>query len=162
MQRWLLPSRALLTARRAASSALDFDLVVIGGGSGGLSCSKAAREYGASVALVDGVVPSPHGTTWGIGGTCANVGCIPKKLMHHAAIVGREVQHASTYGWQNVKKGQHSWKTLVQVVNDRIKANNWIYRVQLNEKGVKYYTAFASFIDNHTIKAVSADKRKTE
>ncbi|KAK6017625.1 pyridine nucleotide-disulfide oxidoreductase, partial [Ostertagia ostertagi] len=148
--------------RFLASTALEYDLVVIGGGSGGLSCSKAAREYGASVALVDGVAPSPHGTTWGIGGTCANVGCIPKKLMHHAGLVGKEVQHASMYGWQDVVKGKHSWKTLVQVVNDRIKANNWIYRVQLNEKGVKLYTAFASFIDSHTIKTVSADKKKTE
>ncbi|VDO34799.1 unnamed protein product [Haemonchus placei] len=136
----------------SVSSALDYDLVVIGGGSGGLSCSKAAREYGARVALVDGVVPSPHGTTWGIGGTCANVGCIPKKLMHHAGIVGKEVSCSDIAGEI----------TLVKVVNDRIKANNWIYRVQLNEKGIKLYTAFASFIDNHTIKTVSADKKKTE
>ncbi|XGW15371.1 hypothetical protein V3C99_001116 [Haemonchus contortus] len=162
MRWWLWPRQSFLIGRRTVSSALDYDLVVIGGGSGGLSCSKAAREYGARVALVDGVVPSPHGTTWGIGGTCANVGCIPKKLMHHAGIVGKEVQHASMYGWQNVVKGQHSWQTLIKVVNDRIKANNWIYRVQLNEKGIKLYTAFACFIDNHTIKTVSTDKKKTE
>ncbi|KAL6727022.1 hypothetical protein Aduo_008937 [Ancylostoma duodenale] len=145
-----------------ASSASEFDLIVIGGGSGGLSCSKAASEYGARVALVDGVTPSPHGTTWGIGGTCANVGCIPKKLMHHAGIVGKEVNHAEKYGWTNVEKGEHSWETLVKVVNDRIKANSWIYRVQLHEKGVKLYTGFASFIDSHTVKIVTADKKKTE
>ena len=67
----------------------DFDLVVIGGGSGGLACSKAAAELGARVAVLDFVKPSPQGSTWGLGGTCVNVGCIPKKLMHQAAILGR-------------------------------------------------------------------------
>ncbi|VDP59575.1 unnamed protein product [Heligmosomoides polygyrus] len=144
------------------SSSPEYDLVVIGGGSGGLACSKAAREFGASVALIDGVTPSPHGTTWGIGGTCTNVGCIPKKLMHLAGIVGREVGHAPQYGWLKVEKGEHSWETLVKVVSDRIRANNWIYRVQLNEKKVMLYTALACFVGNRTIKTVSADNRKTE
>ncbi|ETN78474.1 pyridine nucleotide-disulfide oxidoreductase, partial [Necator americanus] len=145
-----------------ALSVLEYDLVVIGGGSGGLSCSKAASGYGARVALVDGVKPSPHGFSWGIGGTCANVGCIPKKLMHQAAIVGKEICHATDYGWLNVGKKEHSWETLVKVVMDRIKANSWIYRVQLKEKGVKLYTAFGSFIDNHTIKTISTDRRRNE
>ncbi len=56
----------------------QFDLVVIGGGSGGLSCSKAAATLGARVAVCDFVQPSPRGTTWGLGGTCVSVGCIPK------------------------------------------------------------------------------------
>lgn len=68
--------------------AAAFDLVVIGGGSGGLACSKAAAALGARVAVLDFVQPSPQGTTWGLGGTCVNVGCIPKKLMHQAAILG--------------------------------------------------------------------------
>ena len=65
-----------------------YDLVVVGGGSGGLACSKAAAELGARVVVLDFVKPSPQGTTWGLGGTCVNVGCIPKKLMHQAAILG--------------------------------------------------------------------------
>ncbi|KAK6742973.1 hypothetical protein RB195_010317 [Necator americanus] len=154
--------RVLCISKRTALSVLEYDLVVIGGGSGGLSCSKAASGYGARVALVDGVKPSPHGFSWGIGGTCANVGCIPKKLMHQAAIVGKEICHATDYGWLNVGKKEHSWETLVKVVMDRIKANSWIYRVQLKEKGVKLYTAFASFIDNHTIKTISTDRRRNE
>lgn len=60
----------------------DFDLFVIGGGSGGLAAAKRAADLGKKVALADFVKPSPQNTTWGLGGTCVNVGCIPKKLMH--------------------------------------------------------------------------------
>ena len=70
----------------------DYDLVVIGGGSGGLACSKECVKFGARVAVLDFVKPTPHGTTWGLGGTCVNVGCIPKKLMHTAALLG-EARH---------------------------------------------------------------------
>ena len=59
----------------------DYDLVVIGGGSGGLSTAREAAKHGAKVACLDFVKPSPAGSKWGIGGTCVNVGCIPKKLM---------------------------------------------------------------------------------
>ena len=52
----------------------DYDLLVIGGGSGGLSASKQAAAHGAKVAVLDYVCPSPPGTTWGLGGTCVNVG----------------------------------------------------------------------------------------
>ena len=55
---------------------------VIGGGSGGLAAAKEAAELGKKVALADFVRPTPIGTTWDLGGTCVNVGCIPKKLMH--------------------------------------------------------------------------------
>lgn len=50
--------------------AYDYDLVIIGGGSGGLACSKEAASFGAKVAVLDFVKPSPHGTVWGLGGTC--------------------------------------------------------------------------------------------
>lgn len=60
----------------------DFDLFVIGGGSGGLAAAKLAKSIGKKVGLADFVRPSTQGTTWGLGGTCVNVGCIPKKMMH--------------------------------------------------------------------------------
>ncbi len=83
----------------------DYDLFVIGGGSGGLACSKQAASHGVKVhvfadgelenfelrcfvlqvAVADFVTPTPIGTTWGLGGTCVNVGCIPKKLMHQVS-----------------------------------------------------------------------------
>lgn len=69
----------------------DYDLAVIGGGSGGLACAKEAVNLGARVAVLDFVTPSPQGTKWGLGGTCVNVGCIPKKLMHQAALLGESI-----------------------------------------------------------------------
>jgi pyruvate/2-oxoglutarate dehydrogenase complex dihydrolipoamide dehydrogenase (E3) component len=81
----------------------DYDLVVIGGGSGGIACARKAREFGAKVAVLDFVKPSPHGTEWGLGGTCVNVGCIPKKLYHTSAIYGELIDEAVEYGWK-VKK----------------------------------------------------------
>ena len=63
----------------------EYDLFVIGGGSGGLSTARAAAELGVKVACADFVKPTPKGSKWGLGGTCVNVGCIPKKMMHYAA-----------------------------------------------------------------------------
>ena len=62
-----------------------FDLAVIGGGSGGLSTAFEANKYGLKTIVIDFVEESPQKTKWGLGGTCVNVGCIPKKLMHQAA-----------------------------------------------------------------------------
>ena len=76
----------------------DYDLIVIGGGSGGLVCSKAAADLGAKVAVLDFVKPTPVGTTWGLGGTCVNVGCIPKKLMHQSALLGESLHQSKDYG----------------------------------------------------------------
>lgn len=61
---------------------------MIGGGSGGISAARHASGLGKKVALADFVEPSPIGTKWGIGGTCVNVGCIPKKMMHYASMLG--------------------------------------------------------------------------
>lgn len=74
----------------------DYDLLVIGGGSGGLACAKEASSLGKKVVVLDFVIPSERGTTWGIGGTCVNVGCIPKKLMHQAALLGESI-HVCLY-----------------------------------------------------------------
>lgn len=69
----------------------EYDLVVIGGGSGGLAAAKEAAQFGAKVAVLDFVKPTPIGTKWGLGGTCVNVGCIPKKLMHQASLLGEAI-----------------------------------------------------------------------
>ena len=62
-------------------------MAVIGGGSGGMSLAFEARKLGVETVLFDYVKETPHKTKWGIGGTCVNVGCIPKKLIHQSAIL---------------------------------------------------------------------------
>jgi len=136
----------------APSHEYQYDLIVIGGGSGGLACSKEAAAYGAKVAVLDFVKPSWQGTTWGLGGTCVNVGCIPKKLMHTAALLGESTHDAKAYGWKLTdEKPAHDWAAMVSGVQDHIASLNFGYRVALREKGVKYENALGSFVDPHTI-----------
>ena len=74
-------------------------MFVIGGGSGGISAAKAAAALGKKVALADYVPPTPSGTKWGLGGTCVNVGCIPKKMMHYAATLAEARVDQEKQGW---------------------------------------------------------------
>eukprot|EP00760_Papus_ankaliazontas_P004090 PhM_4_TR11688/c0_g1_i1/m.76129/K22182/TXNRD; thioredoxin reductase (NADPH) len=142
------------TALPEEGHGFDHDLVVIGGGSGGLAAAKRAKEvYGvASVALCDYVNPSPQGTKWGIGGTCVNVGCIPKKLMHTAALQGEFINHAGeAYGWGAATAGgvkTADWDTLKGNVTMHIRSLNFGYNVELRTLGIKYYNALATFTDN--------------
>jgi hypothetical protein len=66
---------------------------------------QEAARHGMKVVLFDFVKPTPHNTTWGLGGTCVNVGCIPKKLMHKAAIMGEDFKDAPFFGW-NIQNGK--------------------------------------------------------
>ncbi|GAB5367395.1 hypothetical protein AAMO2058_001226500 [Amorphochlora amoebiformis] len=129
----------------------DYDLFIIGGGSGGLACSKAAAEAGVKVAVADFVRPSPSGTTWGLGGTCVNVGCIPKKLCHTAALLGESLHDARKYGWKVDEKTPHIWETLITNVQKHIESLNEGYEDQLKDKNVEYINAFASFVNPHAV-----------
>jgi len=139
----------------------EYDLVVIGGGSGGLACSKEARKLGAKVAVLDYVKPSPIGSKWGLGGTCVNVGCIPKKLFHQAAILGDHAKDAKGYGWSNLDAGTHDWATLRSNVQDYIKGLNFSYRVQLREAGVTYLNKLGAFTGPNSMELTDA-KGKTQ
>ncbi|XP_012235732.1 thioredoxin reductase 2, mitochondrial isoform X1 [Linepithema humile] len=133
-----------------------YDLVVIGGGSGGLAAAKEAVGLGAKVAVLDYVTPSPLGTTWGLGGTCVNVGCIPKKLMHQAALLGEAVHEASTFGWQlDPKTVKIDWEALTTSVQNHIKSVNWVTRVELRTKKVEYFNCLGYFKDAHTVVGVT-------
>lgn len=113
----------------------EYDLVVIGGGSGGLACAKEAAAQGAKVAVLDFVTPSPIGTKWGLGGTCVNVGCIPKKLMHQAALLGEAAHEAESYGWNiDATSVKIDWSKLTQSIQNHIKSVNWVTRVDLRDK----------------------------
>ncbi|XP_017800625.1 thioredoxin reductase 2, mitochondrial isoform X3 [Papio anubis] len=142
-------------ARGAAAGQRDYDLLVIGGGSGGLACAKEAAQLGRKVAVVDYVEPSPQGTRWGLGGTCVNVGCIPKKLMHQAALLGGLIQDAPHYGWEVAQPVPHDWRKMAEAVQNHVKSLNWGHRVQLQDRKVKYFNIKASFVDEHTVCGVA-------
>merc|ERR1719453_3071150 len=104
---------------------VHYDMLVIGGGSGGLACSKKAASLGKKVAVCDFVKPSPAGSTWGLGGTCVNVGCIPKKLMHQASLLGEGMSDAKSYGWEVPDGIKHNWESMVSNVQAHIKSLNF-------------------------------------
>ncbi|GMT24085.1 hypothetical protein PFISCL1PPCAC_15382, partial [Pristionchus fissidentatus] len=142
----------------------QYDLIVIGGGSGGLAAAKEAALLGWKVACLDYVKPTPLGTTWGLGGTCVNVGCIPKKLMHQAALLGHSVNDARSFGWKLPPKADitHNWNTLKTNVQDHIASLNWGYRVALREKTVTYVNGYGVFTGSHEISATDKKGKVTK
>jgi thioredoxin reductase (NADPH) len=132
-----------------AASEYDYDLYVIGGGSGGLASAKTAADLGARVGVADFVKPSPAGTTWGLGGTCVNVGCIPKKLMHMSALYRESQGDAAGLGWDT--KTSHSWDDMITKVTNYIKQLQYGSKNELKSKKVTYHNAYGTFVDPHTL-----------
>ncbi|HHO59343.1 MAG TPA: glutathione-disulfide reductase, partial [Thiotrichales bacterium] len=119
----------------------DYDLIAIGGGSGGLSVAERAAQYGRKVALVE------NGR---LGGTCVNVGCVPKKIMWYAANLQHAIVDAASYGF-SLEQKNFSWAQLIEKRETYIKnINNW-YHNYLSDSGIDEITGFASFVDAHTI-----------
>ena len=104
----------------------DFDLFVIGGGSGGVACARRAGAYGAKVALCE---PSR------VGGTCVIRGCIPKKLMRYGATFADHLEAAPAYGWR-LAAPAHDWRALIEARNTEIARLNGVYRRMLDDAGV--------------------------
>lgn len=117
------------------------DLVVIGGGSGGIAHARRAAEHGVRVAVVE------HGP---LGGTCVNVGCVPKKVMWNTAGHMYHFDHASDYGFAVALDG-HDWAALKSRRDAYIKRLNGIYETNLDNSGVAYIAGAARFVDAHTI-----------
>ena len=112
----------------------QFDLLVIGGGSGGLAAAQRAAEYGARVALFE---PAR------LGGTCVNVGCVPKKVMWNAAELAAALEHAPHYGF-DVRVGGHDWAKLKRGRDAYVQRLNGIYERNLDKKGIVTVRAAAS------------------
>lgn len=119
----------------------DFDLFTIGAGSGGVRASRVAASYGARVAVAE----ERH-----LGGTCVNIGCIPKKLFSYAAHVHEELDDAQGFGWQ-IPPAQFHWPTLLANKDREIARLNGIYARLLENAGVQVLHQRATVIDAHTV-----------
>ena len=102
---------------------------------------------GKKVGLADFVKPSPKGTSWGLGGTCVNVGCIPKKLLHFAALAGEMRHDQNSCGWTVDTNIPHNWEKMIKTVNNHIYQLNFGYYSELMGFGVEVKFAYATFPD---------------
>jgi len=120
-----------------------YDLVVIGGGSGGLATAQRAAEYGARVALIE---PGP------LGGTCVNLGCVPKKIMWNAADLGGALHDAQDYGFELEVSG-HDWAHLKQARDAYVQRLNGLYAANLAKRGVELVPSRARLRAAHEVEA---------
>jgi glutathione reductase (NADPH) len=123
-----------------------FDLIAIGGGSGGLACAQRAAEHGAKTAVIE---------SGRLGGTCVNVGCVPKKIMWSAASVALAIADAGGYGF-DLTVGGSDWADLKQKRDAYVLRLNGIYARNLAAKGVTHIQGAARFVDAHTVEANGA------
>ncbi|MDH3545644.1 MAG: glutathione-disulfide reductase [Gammaproteobacteria bacterium] len=129
----------------------SYDLLVIGGGSAGVAHARRAAEYGARVAVVE---------SGPLGGTCVNVGCVPKKVMWYTASHAHHFEHAADYGF-SVTVDHHDWGHVKSRRDAYVRRLNDIYESLLDGSGVEYVVGTARFIDAHEL-AVGDDRFRGE
>lgn len=127
------------------------DLIVIGGGSGGLAAAQRAARYGAKVVVIE---------SGPLGGTCVNVGCVPKKVMWYAAQLAHNIHDAAGYGF-GVTSGPHDWNSLKTARDAYVARLNDIYANNLQRNQVSYLPGQGCFVDKNTVsvngQSLSAD-----
>jgi glutathione reductase (NADPH) len=121
--------------------AFDYDLFVIGAGSGGVRASRIAAGYGARVGICE---------DYRVGGTCVIRGCVPKKLLVYGSKYAREFEDSVAYGWSPAER-THSWATLRDTVNKEVDRLNGVYIRLLEGSGVKIHMGRGRLMDRHTI-----------
>lgn len=121
--------------------AYDFDLFVIGGGSGGIATARRAASYGARVAVAE---------SDRLGGTCVNRGCVPKKLMVYASRFPKYMEESAGYGW-DMQANSFNWNKMITDVNNEVKRLNSIYHRMVDSAEVKLFPVHAKLLDPHTL-----------
>ncbi|MEC5289919.1 glutathione-disulfide reductase [Aurantimonas sp. C2-6-R+9] len=129
----------------------DYDLFVIGGGSGGVRAARLAAQMGHRVAVAE---------YDDLGGTCVNRGCVPKKLMVYAGEYAEHFEDAAGYGW-TIGETSFDWNVLKRNRDAEVRRLNGIYQANLEKAGVEILRDTAVFDDAHTIRLVNADRTVT-
>lgn len=124
-----------------------FDLMVIGGGSGGVRAARIAAQHGAKVALAE---------EYRMGGTCVIRGCVPKKLLVYGAEFGKAITDAASYGW-TTGPATFSWSVLRDAVQAEVTRLEGLYRKNLETKGVTLFDARAVLEDPHTVRLATGE-----
>jgi len=119
----------------------DFDLIAIGGGSGGIACARRAARYGARCAVVE---------YDRLGGTCVNRGCVPKKIMWHASDLAHTLADCSGYNFEIEQKG-FDWQALVAKREAYIQRLNGIYQSNLEKDDIKILRGHGKLLDRNTV-----------
>jgi len=119
----------------------DFDYICIGGGSGGIASANRASTYGQKVAIIEAKA---------LGGTCVNVGCVPKKAMWYAGQIADALRYAPDYGFDAPLKN-FSWAKLVESREAYIARIHQSYERVLGNNNITVINGFAKFVDNHTV-----------
>lgn len=119
----------------------DYDLFVIGAGSGGVRAARMSASFGARVAVAEDRY---------YGGTCVNVGCVPKKLFVYASHFREDFEIARSFGW-SMSDIRFNWQQLIQNKNAEIKRLNGVYERILDDAGVTIIDGRASLLDQHTV-----------
>ncbi|HEX3665369.1 MAG TPA: glutathione-disulfide reductase [Rhizomicrobium sp.] len=132
-------------------SKYDFDLFVIGGGSGGVRASRLVAQTGARVGIAE---------EYGFGGTCVIRGCIPKKLFVYASHFGEDFEDCAGYGW-TVPERRFDWNVLLANKNREIARLEGLYRDNVGAAGVEIFMERAEFEDPHTIQLKKSGRRIT-
>ncbi|KAJ6258429.1 hypothetical protein Dda_6469 [Drechslerella dactyloides] len=128
----------------------EYDFLVIGGGSGGLGAARrAASKYGQKVAIVE--------KSGRLGGTCVNVGCVPKKICWNAATIAETLHDAAGYGFKIEQKEPFDWTGFKHKRDAYIKRLNGIYERNLDKDSVEYISAHASLVSNTEVVLKSID-----
>ena len=129
----------------------DYDLFVIGAGSGGVRAARMSATHGAKVAVAE---------EYRVGGTCVIRGCVPKKLFIYASHFSEYVEDAADYGW-SIDKGKFDWQTLIANKDAEIDRLNGIYIRNLQNSGVEIIDSRATLKDAHTVRLVAEDRDVT-
>ncbi|GAA5802321.1 hypothetical protein EDC94DRAFT_25066 [Helicostylum pulchrum] len=137
------------------SSKPIYDYLVIGGGSGGLaSARRASGIHGAKVALIE----AQHR----LGGTCVNVGCVPKKVMWNAASVAEALRDAKHYGFGDQEPVKFNWELMKEKRDAYVKRLNGIYERNLGNDKVDHIQGFASFVNENTVRIQTSESESIE